>query len=64
MNQRQKIKQEKKWFEEHGYDTQQPRECIECGAPLSLEDDMQKSHGVCSEYCYMRSVGLSLSDFI
>lgn len=64
MNQRQKIKQEKKWFKGHGFDTRYPLTCINCGATLSWKDELQKSHGVCSEYCYMISVGLSLSDFI
>lgn len=64
MNRRQKIKQEKKWFKEHGYDTRHPLECIECGATLSWKDELQKNNGVCSEYCYMMSVGMSPSDFI
>lgn len=64
MNKRQKNKQLKKWLIKNGYSEDGAVRCVECESRLSFKNEYQKRYLVCSELCYMHSVGISLCDFL
>ncbi|MFK4363311.1 hypothetical protein ABH963_000065 [Bacillus sp. RC55] len=37
--------------------------CEECHKTLDVRNDYHARYGTCDEYCYMRTVGMSWSDF-